>query len=152
VNTLLEIADRLRKVWWRVRGPVVVGVRGVVVDRDGRVLLVRHSYGADVWHIPGGGVKQRERLADAIRRELREEVGLDGGALQLLGTYSNMREGKSDHITVFVVTAWQRHTVDPAEIREQSFFSPDALPDSTSPGSRRRIAEWQAGAVTTFDW
>ena len=123
MSALLEVADRLRKIWWRVRGPVVIGVRGLVIDSGGRVLLVRHSYGADVWHIPGGGVKRRERLADAARRELREEVGIDGGALSLLGSYSNMRQGKSDHITVFVVTGWQRHTVDPAEIREQSFFT-----------------------------
>ena len=45
---------------------------------DGRVLLVRHRRGNRRYFLlPGGGVEHRETLADALKREVLEEVGLD---------------------------------------------------------------------------
>jgi TDG/mug DNA glycosylase family protein len=62
----------------RVRGMAPrVAVRAVVLDREERILLVRFE---DVmgswWATPGGGVDQGETDAEALARELREEVGL----------------------------------------------------------------------------
>jgi 8-oxo-dGTP diphosphatase len=56
----------------------VCRARAVVLD-GGRVLLVRHTHpdGRDFWCFPGGGVEPGESFAQAARRELREEVGLD---------------------------------------------------------------------------
>src|SRR6185436_10105553 len=43
-----------------------------------RLLLCRHEKpGKEYWLLPGGGVKSGESLADALRRELLEEVGID---------------------------------------------------------------------------
>ena len=44
-SRLLVAADHVRRLYWRVVGPRTVGVRILVVDGDGRVLLVRQSYG-----------------------------------------------------------------------------------------------------------
>lgn len=54
-----------------------LAVRAVIV-RDGRLLLV-NAYGArtDLWCAPGGAVELHEPLAEALRREVREETGLD---------------------------------------------------------------------------
>ena len=54
--------------------PVALGACALVA-REGRVLLVRHSY-VRGWLLPGGGVGRGEAPADAIVRELREEIGL----------------------------------------------------------------------------
>jgi len=56
----------------------VVGVGGVVV-RDGRALIVKraHEPRRGEWSIPGGTVELGEPLTDAVRRELREETGLE---------------------------------------------------------------------------
>ncbi|MDQ3106382.1 MAG: NUDIX domain-containing protein [Actinomycetota bacterium] len=155
---LLRIADTLRRLVWRVFGPRTIGIRGLVVDGDGRVLLVRHSYGRPAWHLPGGGVKRREALRAALERELREEVDVTiTGSVRLLGTYSSLGEGKSDHISVFVVEHWRRTTTahEDAEIAATGFFALDDLPEATSPGTRRRLAEWANGAngnEASFDW
>lgn len=150
---LLRIADRLRRIVWRIFGPRTVGVRGLVADGEGRVLLVRHSYGTPAWHLPGGGVKRREGLADALRRELREEAGIEvTGPVRLLGTYTNLRQGKSDHISVFVVTSWRAHEASDVEIAEKGFYSPSALPEGATPGTRRRLGEWHSGEVSDFEW
>src|SRR5262249_38686344 len=44
------------RAWWRIRRPATLGVRALINDETGRVLLVRHTY-AKGWHLPGGGVE-----------------------------------------------------------------------------------------------
>ena len=157
---VLRIADRARKLVWRAFGPRVVGVRGIVVDATTtppKVLLVHHSYGAPAWHLPGGGVKRRETIERAVTRELREEAGIEvTGPVRLHGTFSNLQEGKSDHISVFVVEQWRRHADedDDAEIAAAGFFdvTEEGLPETTSPGTRRRLDEWAKGHVSTYEW
>lgn len=52
--------------------------RAVVLDSDGRILLVRFEFpDRHVWACPGGGLEPGESHEDALRRELREEVGLE---------------------------------------------------------------------------
>ena len=52
-------------------------VRGLVIDDDDHVLMVRlvFPHGA-YWVLPGGGIDEGEDVLDALRRELREETGL----------------------------------------------------------------------------
>lgn len=52
-------------------------VRGLVVDGEARVLLVRFEFPAGTrWALPGGGLDPGESHHDALRRELAEELGL----------------------------------------------------------------------------
>ena len=52
-----------------------IGTYGICRDTDGRILLVRES--DDRWWLPGGGVEHGEHPFDALRREVREETGLE---------------------------------------------------------------------------
>ena len=65
-----------RDVVWALRRPHLRGVRTVVVDATGAVLVVRHRAGPDAWVIPGGGVDGAEHGADAASREIFEEAGI----------------------------------------------------------------------------
>ncbi|MFL6138506.1 MAG: NUDIX hydrolase [Frankiaceae bacterium] len=66
---------------------VVPAVGAVVVDDAGRLLLVRRARepGAGRWSLPGGRVEPGEDDAAALRREMREETGLEVEVGQLVG-------------------------------------------------------------------
>jgi 8-oxo-dGTP pyrophosphatase MutT (NUDIX family) len=56
------------------------GVRALLLDPDDRVLLVRFvnpETGEEFWATPGGGLDPGEELEEGLRRELREETGLE---------------------------------------------------------------------------
>jgi len=73
----------------------IVGVGGVVVYR-GRVLLIRRGSEPlkGAWSIPGGLLELGEELAEGVRRELKEETGLDVKPLEVLAVFDRVfREG-----------------------------------------------------------
>ncbi len=140
---LLPAVYRLRRLWWRVRRPITLGVHVVVVDQDQALLVRTHS--EPTWHLPGGGVKRKETLEAAARREVREETGCKVRIERLLGVYSNFSEWKFDHIAVFV--ARPLSPIDlrlNIEIAEARYFPLAALPPTTRLATRRRLAELQA--------
>lgn len=59
---------------------------GILVESDGKLLLVRHVRAGkyDFWVAPGGGVQGQEELTEAAQREVREETGLEVEADKLL--------------------------------------------------------------------
>jgi ADP-ribose pyrophosphatase YjhB (NUDIX family) len=140
------LAVVLRRAFWGLRRPVTVGVRALVVRGDA-VLLVRHRAGQKPWGLPGGGVARYERLVEAARREAQEETGVTVRIERLLGIYDSFHDGVSNYIAVFVCTPLD--DPDPPrslEIAEARFFPMLALPDGMDTGSRRRIADYLAGA------
>jgi 8-oxo-dGTP diphosphatase len=59
-----------------------IATRALVLDESGRVLLVRMGDGdRSIWVTPGGGIEDGETDEEAVRRELREETGLEEFAL-----------------------------------------------------------------------
>jgi ADP-ribose pyrophosphatase YjhB (NUDIX family) len=69
----------------------VAAVAAVLIE-DGRLLLVKrgHPPAAGKWSLPGGAVEPGERLAEAARRELREETGLDAEPLGVVWVLNNV--------------------------------------------------------------
>jgi ADP-ribose pyrophosphatase YjhB (NUDIX family) len=145
---------RVLQRYWRLTRSLTLGVQGVVLDGDGRVLLVRHGYRPG-WHFPGGGVEKGETLREALARELDEEVGIAlTGSPQLLGVYAHFAAFPGDHIVLFAVRAWRQERMPPpnAEIREQRFFPITAPPEEASEGTRRRLAVLVAGGGDSEHW
>ncbi|MEP0706641.1 MAG: NUDIX domain-containing protein [Parvibaculum sp.] len=149
-----KIARPLVRLYWRLRRPLTAGVRGMVFDGDGRVLLVRHTY-IPGWYLPGGGVERGETMLTSLRRELEEEVGVMlVGEARLHGLYANFREFKSDHVALYVVAegAYEHRPRRSPEIAESGFFAPNALPEGITPSTRARVREVAEGLSAPELW
>ena len=97
--------------YWRFARGMTLGVRALVVDSAGRILLVQHSY-VRGWHLPGGGVEQGETMLQALARELAEEGNIRlGSAPRLHGIFFNRHVSKRDHVAVYVVQDFEQRTV-----------------------------------------
>jgi ADP-ribose pyrophosphatase YjhB (NUDIX family) len=127
---------------WRLTRPITVGVRLLVLNGDD-VLLIRHTYQPG-WFMPGGGLKRNETLEEAARRELREETGLGAATMELAGLFTNVAEGKTDHVVVFRAVASGSPASDSPEIAECRWFPRSALPEGTGSGTRRCIERLSA--------
>ncbi|OCP09684.1 DNA mismatch repair protein MutT [Ensifer sp. LC13] len=142
---------RLAHSYYALSRGMTMGVRAACFDGAGRVFLVRHSY-LPGWHLPGGGLDRNEAALDGLLRELREEGNLEVTAPPVLvQVYYNRRTSRRDHV-VFYRCDGVRQTALKApdlEIAESGFFALDALPESTTPATRRRLAELAGG--TDYD-
>ena len=80
---------------------MTLGVRGVVENSNGEVLLVRHTYTKGLF-FPGGGVERGETTDFSLRRELEEEGGVRvTGSPGLIGVFSNHRVFRNDHVVLY---------------------------------------------------
>jgi 8-oxo-dGTP pyrophosphatase MutT (NUDIX family) len=139
--------------WFRLTRGTTLGVRAVVIDNEGKVLLVRHSY-APGWILPGGGVERGETAYDAVRREVQEEAGIViEGEPSLHGIFANHRQFMGDHLACFLVRQYRQEAFAPSrEIAAARFFPPGAFPAGTTGGTKRRVAEILNGVPATPDW
>jgi 8-oxo-dGTP pyrophosphatase MutT (NUDIX family) len=159
VRSVVHFALKLAYAGWKfyasIFRPVTLGVRALVLNDQGHVLLIRHTY-APGWFMPGGGVGRDETLEAATARELYEEAGIRAiGDMNLVGAYANFLQLKSDHVIVYEVPEWEEAGDAPHadfEIAEAGFFPPDALPEGTTPGTRQRLDEYFSNRRPTTYW
>jgi ADP-ribose pyrophosphatase YjhB (NUDIX family) len=73
-----------------------------IVCRDGRILMAKHEEkGVSYWCLPGGALEEGESPEDGALRELREEAGVEGRILRLVGQGLDER-GEIDAYTFLV--------------------------------------------------
>lgn len=108
-----------------------VGAICVVERADGRLLLVRQSYRRGGWGFPGGLLRRREEPADAARRELREELGIDvelDGPPVVVVDPAMRRVDLVFHGRLGEGSAEPESSPHSAEITDARWFPPDELP------------------------
>jgi ADP-ribose pyrophosphatase YjhB (NUDIX family) len=140
--------------YWRFSRGLTLGVRGIVLDAENRVFLIRHTY-ISGWHLPGGGVETGETALEALTRELREEgnIVIDE-APSLWGIFFNQKTSPRDHVLVYVVREFSvlGAKKPDREIAEAGFFPLDRLPEGTTRATRQRLAEIFEDAPATVTW
>jgi ADP-ribose pyrophosphatase YjhB (NUDIX family) len=102
---------------------------GAAVVRDGRVLLVQEAAGphAGTWSFPKGVVEPGETADAAALRELREEAGLEGRVMGVVGLRTRARPDFSSLFVVFRVEAAGEPQPDQKEVSQARFFSAEEL-------------------------
>ncbi len=115
----------------RVAPSFHVGAVCLVEREDGSLLLVRQSYRKGGWGLPGGLMRRREEPADAARREVGEELGID---VELVGEPIVVVDSPMRRVDVVfnarlaAGSARPDDTVHSPEISEARWFRPDELP------------------------
>jgi ADP-ribose pyrophosphatase YjhB (NUDIX family) len=109
-------------------------VSALCVDGSGRLLLARraHEPYAGKWDLPGGFLEEGEAPLDGVRRELREETGLDVEPLDFVGVWTD-RYGDGDDAGATLNLYWTARIGDGVpraadDVAELHWFSPDELP------------------------
>jgi 8-oxo-dGTP pyrophosphatase MutT (NUDIX family) len=153
-RALEPVIRPMMHAYWRFSRPATLGVRAMVIDGQGRVFLVKHSY-VEGWHFPGGGVETGETLLEALARELAEEGNIVLSAPpRLHGMFFNKRISRRDHVAFYIVREFSQDTPPRPdhEIVEHGFFALSALPEDATRATRARIAEVFEQAAISELW
>ncbi|WP_306215520.1 NUDIX domain-containing protein [Actinoplanes sp. RD1] len=127
------------------RDHVGVGVGAYVVNDRQEVFLARRGPLArnerGCWEFPGGTVEFGETLEDAVRREMREEYGMEVAVEGLLGVDDHMVEGQH-WVSVSFLARWRSGTPEirePGKCTAVGWFADDQLPQPLSVASEATL-------------
>lgn len=151
-RALLPLAHGVRHRWRRWRKAPIAGCSVVITNSAGELLLLRHSYGPDVWALAGGGIDAGEDPRAAALREVREELGLELAVIAAVAVIEEVISGSPHTAHLFAATIDAIPQPDRREIVAAQFFAPGALPAKLGRTTASRLALWrewcgQAGAL-----
>ena len=125
---------------------------GVIVERDGEVLLVRRRLNPrkGMWSVPAGFVDFDEAPAKAAVRECREETGLEVEVVDLVDVIAGAGHGDADIVIVYraQLVGGERvedHLQAADDVDRVAFFGPEALPQLAFNATQEAIDKWRAG-------
>ena len=127
------------------RPHVVTSVVAVIRDVAGRIVLTRRSVPPflDQWVMPGGKIGLGEPMQLALRREVREEIGIDVEVGGLLDTFEHVAPGPDNdhHVILYFECRASRTelTPNPAEVAEARWVPREALAGYDMPEGTRHV-------------
>ncbi len=128
-----------------------VGVGAIIVDAEGRLFPARRGPQAKnergLWEFPGGSVEFGERLAEALKREIREEYGVEISVGELLDVADHILPDEGQHWVspsyLCTILAGTPEIREPGKCTEIGWFLPDEVPDELSQVSRANLAHYR---------
>ena len=127
-----------------------VTAAGIVLDERGRVLLLKHRFRfGSGWGIPGGFVEAGEQPEEGLRRELREEIGLELDSAELVHTRTFTKPRQIE----IIFRCRSRGTASPQsmEIRKAGWFTTSEMPEGLPQDQRRLIKDFLKNGAKSED-
>jgi 8-oxo-dGTP diphosphatase len=127
-----------------------VGVGAVIVDPQGRLFLAQRGPLAKnergLWEFPGGAVEFNERLADALKREMREEYGIEIEVGALLDVVDHILPQEGQHWVspsyVCRILSGEPAIREPEKCSAIGWFAPSEVPPDLTVVTRQNLAHY----------
>jgi ADP-ribose pyrophosphatase YjhB (NUDIX family) len=104
----------------------LVGVTGVIFNKEDKVLLLKHTYRQTEWSLPGGYLKRGEHPQEGVSREILEETGMHVRIKKIIKTSHDPTTARLD---ISCYGTFVRGKFKPSvEVSEYGFFSYEKLP------------------------
>ena len=137
-SVIYKFAYPILQIYWFIFRPKTQGVQCLILSADD-LLLIRHTYGHSAWTLSGGGFKKNETKEEAVRREVKEELGLDIMP-EYIGQFTHNTEYKIDTVYCFVARiAKIEPKIDRGEILAAKWWNINNLPKDRSTRLERVI-------------
>ena len=116
-----------------------VSAAAIITNAHRQVLLLNHAFRPfSGWGLPGGFIAFREQPEEAIRREVREETGIELDELTMLRIRTI---GRHVEILFTAKANGEPEVKSPREILELGWFDVDAMPENMSSSQKAVIRE-----------
>lgn len=114
----------------------IVGVAGILLDDESRILLGRRRKGvyAGYWCIPCGYLEYDEELRQGLVREFKEETGLEVAVQELFAAHSNFHDPLCHTVGVWFIISRSRGELKAGDdLDEVGFYELDKVPPLAFP-------------------
>jgi 8-oxo-dGTP pyrophosphatase MutT (NUDIX family) len=138
ISIFYKLIHSFLKIYWFILRPKTKGVICLILSGD-ELLLIRHTYGHSAWTLSGGGLKKNESKEEAVKREVKEELGLDITP-EYIGEFTHHPDYKIDTVSCFVARIEKiEPKIDHLEIKDAKWWHIDNLPEDHSLSLQRVI-------------
>ncbi len=117
-----------------VKGPIIV-VAAVIRNSNGQILIARrpntHPVAGGLWEFPGGKIEAGETPEKALRREIKEELGIEIDVKNLIDVVSHVYVVPSLHLHILLIgyfADFVRGKIHLNDVAEVEWVSPDQRP------------------------
>ena len=124
-----------------------LGAAGVIQNKDGQILLVKHNYGELNWELPGGFAELNESIVETAKREIYEETGLIATPKRTTGIYYDPEIDMLHFVFLFETRDPGKESKSNSEISEFSYFSMNQLPKPINDFTILRIKDALSGNI-----
>jgi 8-oxo-dGTP diphosphatase len=128
-----------------------VAVGAVIVDNKGRLLVAMRGPDSKnergLWEFPGGAVEYGEKLADALKREMKEELGIEISVGELLDVVDHILAEENQHwvSSTFIckIIHGKPEIREPGKCTDIGWFLPSEMPENLTQITRENLTHYK---------